>query len=202
MEKIAIEGKSKASSEIDGVLGRLEPIFDYNIFKAETEIPFDELIKSCVIIDLGSLPSDDIKSVVCEFFMRKLRFYLDKLGESRDPRLYVIIDEAHRLKYDRDTSAGQLLKEGRKYGVGMILSTQDPEDFTNVVYNNVGGILSLQLTDSKYAKNIAGQLGGEISQKEIINGLSQQFSAYVKFTSKENAIRFVVKPYYMRKKKK
>jgi len=202
LEKIAIEGKSKASNEIDGVLGRLESIFDYNIFKAETEIPFDELIKSCVIIDLGSLPSDDIKSVVCEFFMRKLRFYLDKLGESKDPRLYVIIDEAHRLKYDRDASAGQLLKEARKYGVGMILSTQDPEDFTNVVYNNVGGILSLQLTDSKYAKNIAGQLGGEISWKEIKNGLSQQFSAYVKFTSEENAIRFLITPYYMREKKK
>ncbi len=94
--------------------------------------------------------------------MRKLRYYLDKIGESRDPRLYVIIDEAHRLKYEREASAGQLLK----------------------VYNNIGGIMSLQLTDPKYAKTIAEHLGGKVKWQNVKNDLSSKFAAYVKFSQK------------------
>ena len=198
LNKISDEGDSGTRSSIKGIFARLDPIFDYGIFSAKTVMPFEEILKGQTIVNLGTLPNDNLKAVVCEFFMRKLRYYLDKIGESRDPRLYVIIDEAHRLKYEREASAGQLLKEARKYGVGMLLATQDPVDFTDVVYNNIGGIMSLQLTDPKYAKTIAEHLGGKVKWQNVKNDLSSKFAAYVKFSQKPDAIRFDVTPHFER----
>jgi len=198
LNRISGEGDSGTRSSIEGIFARLDPIFDYGIFSAKTVMPLEKIMNGQTVVNLGILPNEKLKAVVCEFFMRKLRYYLDKIGESREPRLYVIIDEAHRLKYEREASAGQLLKEARKYGVGMLLSTQDPVDFTDVVYNNIGGIMSLQLIDPKYAKSIAEHLGGKVTWKNVKNDLSSKFSAYVKFSSNENAIGFDVVPHYER----
>ncbi|NMX21940.1 hypothetical protein C5S30_05820 [ANME-1 cluster archaeon GoMg4] len=198
LERRSEEGNSGTKSSIEGIFARLDPIFDYGIFSAETVMPFGEIMKGQTIVNLGTLPDEELKAVVCEFFMRKLRYHLDTIGESREPRLYVIIDEAHRLKYEREASAGQLLKEARKYGVGLLLATQDPVDFTDVVYNNIGGIMSLQLTDPKYAKTIAEHLGGKVKWQNVKNDLSAKFAAYVKFSQKPDAIKFEVIPHYER----
>ena len=136
------------------------------------------------------------KPLSANLCLRKLRYYLYSLSESRDPRLFAVIDEAHRLKYEKETSAGTLLKEGRKYGIGLVLATQDPVDFTELVYNNVGATLSLQLNEPKYAKNVAEKIG--VSGESLKDGLSEKFSAYVRFSNSPKPIKFKIKPYYER----
>jgi hypothetical protein len=196
LENFAEEGTSEIRSAVKGIFARLDPIFEYQIFSGTTIIPFEELIKGQTIINLGILPSDSLKAIVCEFMLRKLRYYLYSLSESRDPRLFAVIDEAHRLKYERETSAGTLLKEGRKYGIGLVLATQDPVDFTELVYNNVGATLSLQLNEPKYAKNVAEKIG--VSGESLKDGLSEKFSAYIRFSNFPKPIKFKIKPYYER----
>lgn len=198
LQNLAGEGPRAEKDSIQGIFARLDPIFDYGIFSAKTVIPFEQLIKGRSIVKLGVLPNDNLKAVVCEFMLRKFRYYLYTLPESRDPRLFIVIDEAHRLKYEREASAGLLLKEARSKGVGLILATQDPVDFTHVVYNNIGGILSLCLTEPKYGKTVAEHLGGKVTWQDIKNGLSSKFSAYVKFSSHPDAILFRVTPFYER----
>ena len=202
LNRLSEEGGRAEKDSIKGIFARLDPIFDYGIFSTKTVMPFEQIMKSHTIVDLGVLPNDNLKAVVCEFLQRKLRYYLYGLSESREPRLYVVIDEAHRLKYEKGSSTGQLLKEARKYGVGLILSTQDPVDFPDLVYNNVGGVLSLQLTDPKYAKSVAEHLGGTVSWQNIKNELSVKFSAYAKFSSQRDVVKLKVTPYYERKVKR
>ncbi len=197
LKSMAEEGPSEVRSSIGGIFARLSPIFEYQVFSStNTVIPFEALIKGQTIVSLGALPNDNLKAIVCEFMLRKLRYFLYSLSESRSPRLFAVIDEAHRLKYEREASAGILLKEGRKYGVGLILATQDPVDFTDLVYNNVGAILSLQLNEPKYAKNVGEKIG--VTGDEIKDGLSEKFSAYVRFSNSPGAIKFKIKPYYER----
>jgi len=198
LERLADKGSRAEKESIKGIFARLDPIFDYGIFSAETVIPFEDLMKGQTVINLGILPNDKLKAVVCEFLLRKLRYYLYNLPESREPKLFIVIDEAHRLKYEKDSSAGQLLKEARKYGVGLVLSTQDSVDFSDLVYNNIGGILSLQLGEPKFAKSIAEHLGGRISWRSVKNDLSTKFFAFVKFSSQPDAIKLRVTPYYER----
>jgi len=202
LNRLSEEGSRVEENSIKGIFARLDPIFDYGIFSTKTVMPFEQIMKSRTAVDLGVLPNDKLKAVVCEFLQRKLRYYLYGLPESREPRLYVIIDEAHRLKYEKGSSTGQLLKKARKYGVGLILSTQDPIDFPDLVYNNIGGILSLQLTDPKYAKSVAEHLGGAVSWQNIKNDLSAKFSAYAKFSSQKDVVKLMVIPYYKRKERR
>jgi len=196
LDIMADEGTSEERNSVNGIFDRLDPLFEYQIFSGTTIIPFEELIKGQNIINLGILPNDNLKAIVCEFILRKLRYYLYNLSESRDPRLFAVIDEAHRLKYEKETSAGTLLKEGRKYGIGLVLATQDPVDFTELVYNNVGATLSLQLNEPKYAKNVAEKIG--VSGESLKDGLSEKFSAYVRFSNSPKPIKFKIKPYYER----
>jgi hypothetical protein len=198
LERLAEEGSRTEKDSIKGIFARLDPIFDYGIFSAKTVMPFEDLIKGRTIVNLGVLLNDNLKAVVCEFLLRKLRYYLYSLPESREPRLFIVIDEAHRLKYEKTSSTGQLLKEARKYGVGLTLSTQDPVDFPDLVYNNIGAILSLQLTDPKYAKSIAEHLGGRVGWQSVKNDLSEKFSAFVKYSSRPDVIKFRVTPHYER----
>lgn len=197
LENIAEEGTSEVGKAIKGIFARLDPIFEYEIFSGTTTIiPFEDLIRDQTIINLGILPNDNLKAIVCEFMLRKLRYYLYSLSESRDPRLFAVVDEAHRLKYERETSAGTLLKEGRKYGIGLVLATQDPPDFTDLVYNNVGATLSLQLNEPKYAKSVAEKIG--VSGEALKDGLSEKFSAYIRFSKAPEPTKFKIKPYYIR----
>ncbi len=199
LEKLAEKADSRTKTSIEGIFARLDPIFDYKIFSAKTNLSFKKILEENTVIDLGILPNENLKAIVSEFFLQKLRYYLNSLSESIYPKFYIIIDEAHRLKYEKNSSIGQFFKEARKYGVGIILSTQDPVDFTELVYNNLGGILSLQLNEPKYAKKISEHLGGDIKWQEIKNDLSSKFSAIVKFTSAPNAIKFKISPYFKRK---
>ena len=199
LQRQADEGKAPVKNAINGIFARLDPIFDYRVFSARTVVPFQQLIAGQTIVNLGQLKNDTLKAVVVEFLLRKLRYYLYTLPDSRDPRMFVVIDEAHRLKYDREASAGRLLKEARSKGVGLLLATQDPVDFTDVVYNNIGGILSLCLPDPPYAKKVAEHLGGKVTWQDVKNSLSGKFSAFVKFSSRPEAIRLQVTPHYQRK---
>jgi hypothetical protein len=199
LQRQANEGRAPEKDSIKGIFARLDPIFDYRIFSARTAVPFGQLFAAQTVVDLGQLKNDSLKAVIVEFLLRKLRYYLYSLADSRQPRMFVVIDEAHRLKYEREASAGQLLKEARSKGVGLLLATQDPVDFTDVVYNNIGGILSLCLPDPTYAKKVAEHLGGKVNWQDVKNNLSSKFSAFVKFSSRPDAIALKIIPFYERK---
>lgn len=199
LEILVSKGQSQGRDAIKGIFARLDPIFDYRVFAAKTVVPFDQLMTKQTIVNLGQMKNDKLKAVVSEFLLRKLRYFLYTLDDSRQPRMFIVIDEAHRLKYERETSAGQLLKEARSKGVGMLLATQDPVDFTDVVYNNSGGVLSLCVPDPHYAKKIAEHLGGNVTWQNVKNDLSGKFSAYVKFSSRPDVVAFRVIPFYERK---
>lgn len=72
----------------------------------------------------------------------------------RQQPLLVVLDEAHRfLPQDGDTSAhtvvSRIAKEGRKYGVGLMVVTQRPSDVDLAVLSQCGTMIALRVTNSK-----------------------------------------------------
>jgi len=51
-----------------------------------------------------------------------------------------------------------LIKEARKYGIGLILSSQETRDFDESLFANTGTLIALQL-EIEDAKVMAGNLG-------------------------------------------
>jgi DNA helicase HerA-like ATPase len=70
------------------------------------------------------------------FVLRKLYKDMFTWGEADRLRLLVVLDEAHRLAQDK--TLPKLMKEGRKFGIGVLVASQSLGDFHEDVRNNVG----------------------------------------------------------------
>lgn len=162
------------------LLNRIDPLFEVDIFFGEsTVLPFEKVLEKTTSIELKDFPTEDVKSAIAEFFLNKFIYYLYSAGRTDKLRLYCIVDEAHRLLYD-NSPLDRLLREARKYGAGIILSSQRPSDFSETILANAGGILSLQCNLEGDAKFMAKQMG--IDYKDILN-LNESGLAYLKLTA-------------------
>jgi DNA phosphorothioation-dependent restriction protein DptH len=76
-------------------------------------------------------------------------------------RLAVVLDEAHRLA--KDVTLPKLMKEGRKYGVAVVVASQGLEDFRRQVLENAGTKIVFR-TNFPASKAVAGYLRGRAGQ--------------------------------------
>ncbi len=84
----------------------------------------------------------------------------------------VCVDEAHKLCGDETVT--MLIKEARKYGLGVVLSSQETRDFHPSVFANTGTLICLALEDAD-ATVMAKNLGivdknAQKAAKELILG--------------------------------
>lgn len=74
-------------------------------------------------------------------------------GIGRPRPVLVVLEEAHRYLGDSATtrvakeSANRIAREGRKYGVGLLLVTQRPSELPDTALSQVGTIVALRLTN-------------------------------------------------------
>ena len=128
----------------------------------ETEEDLDSLVVKWVghdrpitVIDLSSAPTD-ILSLVAGTVLRIIYdalFWASGLpiSGSQQP-LLVVVEEAHLFLPDGAESAAQrtiatVAKEGRKYGVGLMLVTQRPTELDATAMSQCGTMISLRLTN-------------------------------------------------------
>jgi DNA helicase HerA-like ATPase len=85
----------------------------------------------------------------------------------REQPLLVIVDEAHRfLPKDGDTPAhriaSRIAKEGRKYGVGLMVVTQRPADIDAGVLSQCGTMVALRVTNGNDRAAVAGTIPDDL----------------------------------------
>jgi len=84
--------------------------------------------------------------VVVELLLWHLFFYLKSEGQN-PLRVYCVLDEAHHLSFRDGGPIDSLLREARKFGLGLIFASQQPEDFSPAAYSNSASKLVFQTTD-------------------------------------------------------
>ena len=124
------------------------------------------------VFDVSRVPSEILPTMVGVM----LRVIYDALfwaadlpiGGKSQP-LLIILEEAHRfLPEGSDTPANRILatiaKEGRKYGVGLMLVTQRPTEIDQTVLSQLGTLLALRTTNSadrtRVSSTLPDDLGG------------------------------------------
>lgn len=124
------------------------------------------------ILDVSGLPADVLGPVVgCMVqLVYDALFWASGLDVGgRAQPLLVVVDEAHRfIPHGEDSVArrsfARIAKEGRKYGVGLMLVTQRPSDIDPAVLSQCGTVLALRLTNghdrSAVASALPDDLGG------------------------------------------
>ena len=152
----------------------LEPDLD-----GRTQIDLDQVVHSwvghdrCVsVFDVSDVPSEvmsEVTGTMLRVIYETLYWAQDLSIGGREQPLLVVIDEAHLfVRQDGDSSAHRTLsmiaKEGRKYGVGLMLVTQRPSEVDSAILSQVGSFVALRLTNptdrGSVASAVPDDLGG------------------------------------------
>ncbi len=136
---------------------RIEPLFATGIFQEEgSELAFNDILSYTTIVRLSNLATPELMVAVSRFMLQKI--YSDMLakGPTNQIRVFAVIDEAHKLSYDETLT--ELVREARKYGVGLLLASQSPKDFDRVAFDLVGTKIALHL-EGEDARIMADNLG-------------------------------------------
>ena len=157
------------------VANHISTFFVFNTFRGKgIEIDWNRLLGSggaTFILQLRGLESS-LEKVVTEFLLWNLIGYLESVGPS-SLRCFVVLDEAHRLSLGENSPVERLLREGRKFGIGVILASQQPEDFSPVAYSNTATKIIFSLIDrtGDIARQIVQRIPKRASIVEMIKSL-------------------------------
>lgn len=124
------------------------------------------------IIDVSELPSDvagDVVGLLVRVVYDTLFWAGSAPVSGKSQPLLIVVDEAHRfLPEGGDTACHRVLarvaKEGRKYGVGIMVVTQRPSDVDSTILSQCGTMIALRTTNpgdrAKVSAAFPDDLGG------------------------------------------
>jgi DNA phosphorothioation-dependent restriction protein DptH len=145
-------------------------LFFFNTFrKTGHALSWSDLVErrnEIWILQLGGLEAS-VERAVTEFLLWSLIRYFEVLGPA-PLRCFVVLDEAHKLAFGAGSPVEKILREGRKFGLGVILASQQPEDFSTVAFANTATKIVFQTADN------SGHISRELHRK-VKNGHSQEY---------------------------
>lgn len=162
--------------------------------------------KPITIFDLSDVPSEIMQSIVGSLLniTYEALFWGQNLknGGKQQP-LLVVLEEAHNyLKSDSHSIASRtvqrIAKEGRKYGVGLLLVTQRPSELDETILSQCGTIIALRMNNNKDRSFVSGAIQDELRSlvdllpslrvgEAIISGEGVKIPSRVQFYKMSNA---------------
>lgn len=148
-----------------------------------------EKTKDIRILDISGLPNE-VAGPLAAMLARLLfqyKIYQNTAERTRDPIL-LVCEEAHRYVPDRgeaeyaaaQTAIRRIAREGRKYGVGLMLVSQRPADVEGTVISQCGTWLVLRLTNAADQQHVARFLPDGLSgMTKSLPNLGQQEAVFV-----------------------
>jgi hypothetical protein len=162
--------------------------------------------KPITILDLSGVPTEIMTSISGAL----LKIVYDALfwgqntavGGKQQP-LLIVLEEAHNyLKAGENSISSRtvqtIAKEGRKYGVGLLLVTQRPSELDETVLSQCGTLIALRMNNSKDRGHISSAVQDELQTmidllpslrtgEGIISGEAVKIPSRVKFFKISNA---------------
>ncbi len=141
------------------------------------------------ILDISGLPNEVAGplSAMLARLLFQYKVYQTSEERKRDP-VVLVCEEAHRYVPDRgeaeyaaaQTSIRRIAREGRKYGIGLMLVSQRPADVESTVISQCGTWLVLRLTNAADQQHVARFLPDGLSgMTRALPNLAQQEAIFV-----------------------
>ncbi len=164
--------------QITNVSARCRPLLEMDLFKPEdNSVDLLTTVRGGAVIDVHGLYAETMQLATGAFVLRKLYKDMFHWGQADHLRLVLVLDEAHRLA--RDITLPKIMKEGRKFGIAVIVASQGLADFHQDVLGNAGTKVVFR-TNHPESRRIAGFIRARSGQDVVarIEGLPVG-SAYV-----------------------
>lgn len=158
------------------------------------------------ILDLSGIPSEIMSSIsgtLLKIIYDGLFWGVNTLVGGKSQPLLIVLEEAHNyLKAGENSISSRtvqmIAKEGRKYGVGLLMVTQRPSELDETVLSQCGTMIALRMNNSKDRGNIRATVQDELQSmvdllpslrigEGIISGEAVKLPSRVKFHKIANA---------------
>lgn len=132
------------------------------------------------IFDLSAVPSNTMQTIsgcILKIIYDALYWGQNTLVGGKKQPLFIVLDEAHAyLKAGEDSISSRtvqsIAKEGRKYGVGMLLVTQRPSELDETVLSQCGSIIALRMTNTRDKGHVTSAMQDELREMaDVLSGL-------------------------------
>jgi DNA helicase HerA-like ATPase len=107
------------------------------------------------------LPTDEVKAALAEIIIIQLHGYALRGEQPRQLKRMMIFDEAHRVRDSRRLET--LAREGRAFGVGIVIGTQFPGDIPETMAGNLATQLFLMNNQAQHRRYVVKQVFGTTS---------------------------------------
>ena len=132
------------------------------------------------IIDISGIPNEiagPLTGAICRLLFQ-YKVFQTREEREKDP-VAIICEEAHRYVPDRgeaqydvaQTAVRRIAREGRKYGLGLVLVSQRPSDVEGTVISQCNSWIVLRLTNSRDQEHVSRFLPDSLS------GMTKQLSS-------------------------
>jgi len=198
----AVREKLLEDKANEALLGRLSPIFDLGLFTTgDSQDDLDAFMTSNAVVRLAQLPGDETKNSVAEFFLMALYNFLIRQEHSHRLGRLLVLDEAWRLV--ESPFLIPLMREGRAFGLGVIIATQFPRDLPEAVRGSTATRLYFSQGQVEQVRDIQRTVIGKTSGAEadhvasVMRSLSP-LTCIMHSKQYSSFIRLSIKPYFER----
>ena len=159
--------QNEQTRHVGNVAARCRPLLEMDLFRP-TEQPVDllSLVHDGLVIDLHNLFAETLQIAAGAFVLRKIYKDMFRWGYANRLQLAIVLDEAHRLA--KDITLPKLMKEGRKFGISVVVASQGIGDFHPDVLGNAGTkvIFRMNYPESRKVSGfIRGRQGQDLPQR-------------------------------------
>ena len=159
--KISIRRSSGAKQTRGILLQILEKFVRYKLIGDEGSI---DLLKNIAWNDFLILDFSSVTSYIQQIYLRyALKKVFDSRTEGRIPPICIVIEEIHNFAPSTKSSESAITRgmirnisrEGRKFGVGLCITSQRPSMIDTTVISQCGTIIALRTTNENDLKSIS-----------------------------------------------
>jgi hypothetical protein len=195
-----VMGKLRDQPRAAALVTKLALFTDLGLFpRTQISSTFADFINRRVSLKLSDLPTDEVKSAIAEIIIIQLHGYALRGEQPRQLKRMMVFDEAHRVRSSRRLEA--LAREGRAFGVGVVIGTQFPGDIPETMAGNLATQLFLMNNQAQHRRFVVKQVFGTTSGNEprkLLDNLKQlkQFEGF--FSNAHQSALVRVTPHYKR----
>lgn len=135
---------------------RIQPFTSYQLFRVFDGLEPDFRLTQSLVFDVSRYSKvQEVKLAAGAFILRKIYNDMYSWGMSSEIRVLLVLDEAHLLA--KNPTIPKLMKEGRKYGIALMIVSQSIDDFSPEVPENAGTKIAFR-TNFPSSKKVASML--------------------------------------------
>jgi DNA helicase HerA-like ATPase len=184
------------------VLYRLQKFADLGLFPSTpSQYSFEELIRDGVILTLSDASNPTLMRILAEILIVKLHAMIKRGDQPRKLRRALVFDEAWQVA--KSQRLVELAREGRAFGVGLLIGTQYPKDLPEALVGALRTQLYLYNKDPDNQKIIVRALCNSVTSLQaqqllqVVANLGQ-FQGFLVNEQYKQGIRVNVHPHHLR----